>query len=81
MVVEREDFYRKIPLEKIPWNIETLPDAWGGWSGAAGFLPCRTMVFGCGDTTIPLSVLKRRKKGIKEQHSALGHLSRCGKSI
>lgn len=48
MTVEMEDIYRKIPPEKIPWNIETPPDALVRLVESGRVTPCRTIDFGCG---------------------------------
>jgi SAM-dependent methyltransferase len=43
-----EDIYRKIPPEKIPWNIETPPDILVRLVRNRRLVPCRTIEFGCG---------------------------------
>ena len=48
MPVDMEDIYRKIPPERIPWNIGTPPDALVRLVGSGQVLPCRTIDFGCG---------------------------------
>jgi len=48
MPVEMEDIYRKIPPEKIPWNIETPPDILVRLVRNRRLVPCRTIEFGCG---------------------------------
>jgi SAM-dependent methyltransferase len=40
--------YRRIPLEKIPWNIETTPDALVDLVRSGKVKPCRTIDLGCG---------------------------------
>ena len=48
MPVQMEDIYRKIPPEKIPWNIETPPDILVRLVRNRRLVPCRTIEFGCG---------------------------------
>lgn len=48
MAVEMEDIYRKMPLEKIPWNIESPPDILVDLVRKKQVVPCRTFEFGCG---------------------------------
>jgi hypothetical protein len=48
MTIGMEDIYRKIPPEKIPWNIETPPDLLVRLIGNKQVVPCRTIEFGCG---------------------------------
>ena len=43
-----EDIYRKIPPEKIPWNIETPPDILVRLVRNRRLVPCRTIELGCG---------------------------------
>jgi 2-polyprenyl-3-methyl-5-hydroxy-6-metoxy-1,4-benzoquinol methylase len=45
---EMEDIYQKIPPDKIPWNIETPPDALVRLVERGRIRPCRTVDFGCG---------------------------------
>lgn len=40
--------YQKIPLDKIPWNSETPPDALAGLVQDGKVRPCRTIDLGCG---------------------------------
>lgn len=48
MAVEMEDIYRKMPLDKIPWNIETPPDLLIQLVEHKKVVPCRAIEFGCG---------------------------------
>jgi SAM-dependent methyltransferase len=48
MPVEMEDIYRNIPPNRIPWNIETPPDALVKLVESRQVLPCRVVDFGCG---------------------------------
>lgn len=48
MAVEMEDIYRKMPLDKIPWNIETPPDLLVQLVEHKEVVPCRAIEFGCG---------------------------------
>lgn len=48
MAVEMEDIYRKMPLDKIPWNIETPPDLLVQLVENKEVVPCRAIEFGCG---------------------------------
>ena len=43
-----DGIYRRIPLEKIPWNIETPPDALVELVESGKVKPCRTIDLGCG---------------------------------
>ena len=43
-----DGIYRRIPLEKIPWNIETPPDALVELVRTGKVAPCRTVDLGCG---------------------------------
>ena len=45
---ERDQIYRSVPLEKIPWNIETPPDALMELVRTGKVKPCRTIDLGCG---------------------------------
>jgi SAM-dependent methyltransferase len=40
--------YREIPLENIPWNSETPPDALVDLAGSGSIRPCKTIDLGCG---------------------------------
>ena len=46
--VEMDRIYREIPLEKIPWNIETPPDALVELVKNGKVRPCKTIDLGCG---------------------------------
>jgi cyclopropane fatty-acyl-phospholipid synthase-like methyltransferase len=43
-----DGIYRRIPLAKIPWNIETPPGALVGLVKRGKVKPCRTIDLGCG---------------------------------
>ena len=46
--VEMDRIYRNMPLEKIPWNIETPPDALVELVDSGKVKPCKTIDLGCG---------------------------------
>ncbi len=46
--VEMDKIYRNMPLEEIPWNIETPPDALVELVESGKVKPCKTIDFGCG---------------------------------
>ena len=46
--VEMERIYKNIPLEEIPWNIETPPDALLDLIESGKLKPCKTIDLGCG---------------------------------
>jgi len=46
--VEMDEIYRKLPLEKIPWNIETPPNALIDLVERGKVRPCKTIDLGCG---------------------------------
>lgn len=46
--VEMDRIYRNIPLEEIPWNIETPPDALVELVESGKVEPCKTIDLGCG---------------------------------
>jgi 2-polyprenyl-3-methyl-5-hydroxy-6-metoxy-1,4-benzoquinol methylase len=74
MGVETEDIYRKIPLDKIPWNIETPPDALVRLVRNGRVLPCRTIEFGCGAGNYAVWLAKQgfAVTGIDISPSAIG---------
>jgi SAM-dependent methyltransferase len=43
-----DEIYRKLPLEKIPWNIETPPNALIDLVERGKVRPCKTIDLGCG---------------------------------
>jgi len=45
---EMERIYKNIPLEEIPWNIETPPDALLNLIESGKLKPCKTIDLGCG---------------------------------
>ena len=45
---EMDRIYNSMPLEKIPWNIETPPDALVELVDGGEVKPCRTIDLGCG---------------------------------
>jgi SAM-dependent methyltransferase len=45
---EIDEIYKKVPLDKIPWNIETPPDALAGLVKIGKIRPCRAVDLGCG---------------------------------
>lgn len=45
---EMEEIYKNTPPEKIPWNIETPPDALVELSESGKVKPCKTIDLGCG---------------------------------
>jgi SAM-dependent methyltransferase len=48
MQVEMDSIYKNIPLEEIPWNIETPPDALVELVDGGKVKPCKTIDLGCG---------------------------------
>ncbi len=46
--VDTESIYQKMPLEKIPWNIETPPDELVDLVEGGRVKPCKTLDLGCG---------------------------------
>jgi 2-polyprenyl-3-methyl-5-hydroxy-6-metoxy-1,4-benzoquinol methylase len=48
MQVEMDRIYKNIPLEEIPWNIETPPDALVELVDSGKVKPCKTIDLGCG---------------------------------
>jgi len=48
MQVEMDSIYKSIPLEEIPWNIETPPDALVELVDSGKVTPCKTIDLGCG---------------------------------
>lgn len=46
--VDMDRIYRNMPLEKIPWNIETPPDALVELVESGKVKPCKTIDLGCG---------------------------------
>jgi SAM-dependent methyltransferase len=45
---EIDEIYRKVPLERIPWNIETPPEVLAGLVTSGKVKPCRAIDLGCG---------------------------------
>ena len=45
---DRDDSYRNLPPDRIPWNIEQPPDALVGLIESGAVKPCRAIDFGCG---------------------------------
>jgi 2-polyprenyl-3-methyl-5-hydroxy-6-metoxy-1,4-benzoquinol methylase len=46
--VEMDRIYKEIPLEEIPWNIETPPGALVELVDTGKVKPCKTIGLGCG---------------------------------
>ncbi len=46
--VDVDKIYQKVPLDKIPWNSETPPDALVELVQSGKILPCKTIDLGCG---------------------------------
>ncbi len=46
--VETDEIYRNLPLDKIPWNIETPPQALVQLVESGKVKPCKTIDLGCG---------------------------------
>jgi methylase of polypeptide subunit release factors len=46
--VEMDRIYKNIPLEEIPWNIATQPDALVELVDSGKVKPCKTIDMGCG---------------------------------
>jgi len=47
-LVKMDEIYRNVPLEEIPWNIETVPDALVELVESGRVKPCKTIDLGCG---------------------------------
>ena len=47
-LAKMDEIYRNVPLEEIPWNIETAPDALVGLVESGRVKPCKTIDLGCG---------------------------------
>lgn len=47
-MTEMEDIYKSMPLEDIPWNIETPPDALVELIESGRVKPCKAVDLGCG---------------------------------
>lgn len=47
-LVKMDEIYRNVPLEEIPWNIETAPDALVELVESGRVKPCKTIDLGCG---------------------------------
>jgi SAM-dependent methyltransferase len=45
---EIDNIYQKVPLDKIPWNIETPPEVLTRLVSSGKVRPCRTIDLGCG---------------------------------
>jgi len=46
--IETDEVYRTVPLDKIPWNIETPPQALVDLVDSGCVKPCRAVDLGCG---------------------------------
>jgi cyclopropane fatty-acyl-phospholipid synthase-like methyltransferase len=46
--VDIDKIYRETPLEKIPWNVETPPEAMVELVRSGSIKPCKTVDLGCG---------------------------------
>ncbi len=46
--MDMDDIYRKIPPDKIPWNMEEPPEALVELIESGKVRPCKTVDFGCG---------------------------------
>ncbi|MGA2151666.1 MAG: class I SAM-dependent methyltransferase [Geobacteraceae bacterium] len=46
--VDIDKIYREMPLEKIPWNVETPPEAMVELVRSGSIKPCKTVDLGCG---------------------------------
>lgn len=46
--VDTDSIYKKMPLEEIPWNIETPPEALVNLVESGKVKPCKTLDLGCG---------------------------------
>jgi len=46
--VDIDKIYRETPLEKIPWNVETPPEAVVELVRSGSIKPCKTVDLGCG---------------------------------
>ena len=46
--VDLDKIYREVPLDQIPWNIETPPDALVDLVQSGKIRPCEAIDLGCG---------------------------------
>jgi len=46
--VDTDSIYKKLPLDEIPWNIETPPEALVNLVESGKVKPCKTLDLGCG---------------------------------
>jgi 2-polyprenyl-3-methyl-5-hydroxy-6-metoxy-1,4-benzoquinol methylase len=46
--IEMDEIYQKMPLERIPWNIETPSAALVALVDSKSVTPCRAIDLGCG---------------------------------
>jgi hypothetical protein len=46
--IDLDRIYQEVPLNQIPWNIETPPDALVELVQSGKVLPCKTIDLGCG---------------------------------
>jgi predicted RNA methylase len=46
--VDTDSIYKKMPLEEIPWNIETPAEALVNLVESGKVKPCKTLDLGCG---------------------------------
>jgi predicted TPR repeat methyltransferase len=46
--VDIDKIYREMSLEKIPWNVETPPEAMVELVRSGSIKPCKTVDLGCG---------------------------------
>jgi SAM-dependent methyltransferase len=47
-IVDIDEIYQRMPLDRIPWNIETPPEALVELVTSGKVRPCRTIDLGCG---------------------------------
>ena len=68
-----ERVYRKIPLNEIPWNIETPPDILVGLVESGKVKSCKTIDLGCGtgNYSIYLASLGFEVTGIDNSPTAI----------
>jgi len=71
---EIDEIYRKVPLEKIPWNIETPPEVLTKLVASGKVRPCRAIDLGCGagNYAVWLAGLGFDMTGVDSSPAAIG---------
>jgi SAM-dependent methyltransferase len=71
---EIDEIYRKVPLDKIPWNIETPPEVLTKLVASGKVRPCRAIDLGCGagNYAVLLEGLGFDMTGVDSSPAAIG---------